>query len=339
MLDLDRMRHVSLSARPRVQRLLALGMLMPNYNLPPRVRIRTEGGDRIPDEPVIFAMNHTDRYNYWPFQYWLWRNANRFTATWVKGKYYENKYLGRFMELTNNIPTPSRGYVLTKDFLGTVGRPPSDDEYRALRRLADGEPVDPPAVPDSIRSTPRNILGRDYDPSAESYPACIDALMSDMMARYVELNAECFEKGLDLLVFPQGTRSRRLSRGRIGVAQAALQFRRTIVPVGCSGSDRVYPGGSPLARGGRITYRVGAPLSPADLADLALPAGVDPFGAEADPRHRDTMQASIPSTGSPTRTRATASPAPAGSCRANRGARARGRRAGGGCGPARTGYA
>ena len=42
----------------------------------------------MPDEPVIFAMNHTDRYNYVPFQYGLWQEKDRFTATWVKGKYY-----------------------------------------------------------------------------------------------------------------------------------------------------------------------------------------------------------------------------------------------------------
>jgi 1-acyl-sn-glycerol-3-phosphate acyltransferase len=293
MLDLDRMKRVSLSARPRVQRLLGWGVLMPNYNLPPRVRIRTEGAARIPPEPVIYAMNHTDRYNYWPFQYWLWRHEARYTATWVKGKYYENKYLGRFMELTNNIPTPSRGYVLTKDFSRTIGRAPSSDEYRALRAAADGEDRSGRGLPDEILARPRNILGRDFDPRAESYAACIDALMRAMTTRFVELNAECFDKGLDLLVFPQGTRSRRLSRGRIGVAQAALRFRRPIVPVGCSGSDQVYPGGNPLAKGGEITYRIGEPLTASELAEYELPEGADPFGAEAEPDHRDRLQALV----------------------------------------------
>ena len=297
MLDLNRMQNVSLSARPFVQRLLGLGVLMPNYNLPPRVRIHTEGSDKLPNEPVIFAMNHTDRFNYWPFQYWLWRNAGRYTATWVKGKYYENPSLGRFMELTNNIPTPSRGYVLTKDFAMTVGRPPSDSEYRALRELANGESgqtsADTSELPGAILSTPRNILGRDYDPRVESYGACIDALMDAMKARFVELNAECFEKQLDLLVFPEGTRSRRLSRGHIGVAQAALRFRKTIVPVGCSGSDRVYPGWSPLAKGGTITYRIGEPITYSDMVDSHLPEGVDPFEAGSEPEHRAKLQAVV----------------------------------------------
>ena len=287
------MRRVALSARPKVQRLLGWGVLAPNYRLPPRVRIRAEGAERIPDEPVIFAMNHTDRYNYWPFQYWLWRHADRYTATWVKGKYYENKLLGRFMELTNNIPTPSRGYVLTKDFAQTVGRSPSDDEYRALRRLATGEDEAAAALPEAIGAHARDILGRFFDPSEETYAACIDALMGALMARFVELNEECFAKKLDLLVFPEGTRSLRLSRGRIGVAQAALRFRRAIVPVGCSGSDKLYPGGNPLARGGEVTYRIGEPMPYDALEEFQLPPGVDPFGERASEDHRLVLQALV----------------------------------------------
>jgi len=290
VLDLPRMRAISLTARPRAQRLIGLGFLAPNYELPPRVRIRVEGAERIPSEPVIYAMNHTDRYNYWPWQYWLWRHHGRFTATWVKGKYYQSRFVGTFMELTNNIPAPSRGYVLTRDFLSTLGRAPSDEEYRAMRRLCDGEELAPGALPDALLKTPRDLLGRFFDPARESYPACVDALMNDMMARFVELNAECFDKGLDLLVFPQGTRSVRLTPGHVGVAQAALRFRRPIVPLGCSGSDRVYPGSSPWARAGAITYRVGEPLWHEALADFHLPPGVDPFGAEADPEHRARLQ-------------------------------------------------
>ena len=293
MLDLPRMRRIRLSARPRVQRFLGHAVLTPNYRLPPRVHIDVEGDEHIPREPVIYAMNHTDRYNYWPFQWWLWRAHDRYTATWVKGKYYESRFTGRFMELTNNIPAPSRGYVITKDFARTVGRTPDETEYRALRQICDGEPVAAGAVPDAILTAPRDLLGRPFDPARESYADAVRALMSAMNDRFVELNAECFDKGLDLLIFPQGTRSIRLSRGHIGLAQVALRFRRPIVPVGCSGSDRVYPGGSPFARRGRITYRIGAPVTLDELDRRALPAGVDPFAAADDPRHRAAMQALV----------------------------------------------
>jgi 1-acyl-sn-glycerol-3-phosphate acyltransferase len=286
MLDLPRMERIRLSSRPRVQRLLGVAMLTPNYRLPPRVHIQVEGKERLPDEPVIYAMNHTDRYNYWPFQYWLWRELDRYTATWVKGKYYENRFVGRFMELTNNIPAPSRGYILTKDFTRTMGRQPSADEYRALRQLCDGETAE---VDPAILTTARDMLGRRFEPARESYAECVNALLAALNERFVALNEECFARGLDLLIFPQGTRSKRLSRGHIGLAQAALRFGRPIVPVGCSGSDRVYPGGSPWARRGTITYRIGQPFT--DQGAFRLPDGVDPFTA-GEP-HRERMQALV----------------------------------------------
>ena len=63
----------------------------------------------------MFALNHTDRYNYWPFQFELWRRDHeRMTMAWVKAKYYENKLLAGFFDLCNNLPLPSRGYIILK---------------------------------------------------------------------------------------------------------------------------------------------------------------------------------------------------------------------------------
>ncbi|MEZ4253024.1 MAG: hypothetical protein R3B99_32855 [Polyangiales bacterium] len=111
MLDIPRLDRIRLEARPRWQRAVARGVLFPNYELVParKVEIVFEGYEKVPKESVVFAMNHTDRFNYWPFQYQLWRDHRRFTATWVKGKYYENPIVGKFMEMTNNLPTVSRG--------------------------------------------------------------------------------------------------------------------------------------------------------------------------------------------------------------------------------------
>ena len=44
-----------------------------------------------------------------------------------------------------------------------------------------------------------------------------------------------------LLIYPQGTRSVRLTRGRPGVGQIALHFDLPILPVGCSGGDDATP--------------------------------------------------------------------------------------------------
>lgn len=300
MLDLNRLGRIRLSGNPLGQKVMGSLVLMPNFELPPRVKIDFEGFDNLPDEPVIFALNHTDRYNYWPFQYRLWRSLNRFTATWVKGKYYENALMGRFMELMNNIPTVSRGYLIARDFQAVCDRAPSTDEYRALRNAVDGAanpdtPSPDPSVlvevvPAPILEQPRNILGRTFAPEAEDYPTYINQLFGRMMQRFVELNIEARDKNLDLLIFPQGTRSIRLSRGRIGMAQMALYLKMPVVPVGCNGSDKVYPGNSPLGSQGHIVYRAGDPIYYEDMSQFHIDTPFEPFTPEAEALHHDAFQ-------------------------------------------------
>ncbi len=300
MLDLDRIRRIRLTGNPWFQKAVAATVLVPNYYTPPFVRIRFEGEDRIPDGPVIFAMNHTDRYNYWPLQFMLWWRLRRYTAAWVKGKYYEHPLMGLFMELVNSIPTVSRGYIIARDFRGTLRRRPTNEEYAAARAWVDGQasrpdgaPVEAPegALPAEILQQPRAILGRDFDPGRESYADAVNALFQEMMGRFVELNAEATDLGLDTIIFPQGTRSIRLSRGRIGLSQIALAQERTIVPVGCSGCDKLYPGGSPWARGGTVTYRFGEPLTYEGLEAFHTGEAFEPFTPAAEANHRSTFQA------------------------------------------------
>ncbi len=280
--------------------MMAWTVLAPNYHIPPRVSIEVEGYDRLPDGPVVYAMNHTDRYNYWPFQYHLYRNRGRFTATWVKGKYYESALVGRFMELTNNIPTVSKGYLVTKDFSATLGRRPTDEEYRTLRDRVDAvaagdDPGPRPELPgtEALFDRPRGMLGREYDPSQESWEAAVVELYRAMMRRFVELNIEATDLGLDLLVFPEGTRSVRLQKGRIGLAQLALKYRWTIVPVGANGCDQCYPGARPFARPGRIVYRIGDPITWESLAAFHIDEDYEPFTAAAEAAHGGAFQGAV----------------------------------------------
>jgi 1-acyl-sn-glycerol-3-phosphate acyltransferase len=102
-----------------------------------------------------------------------------------------------------------------------------------------------------------------------------------------------------LMVFPEGTRSPtgELQRPKDGLAMLALRTGATIVPIGVSGSDRVWPRGRPIPTpGGRVTVRVGHPFRLEDQ----LPAGLDRkaakgaatdlimrrIAAELAPRHR-----------------------------------------------------
>lgn len=290
MLDLPLLERISLVRRPLSQRIMGQ-FLAANYHWLPGVAIEVEHLERIPANPVLFAMNHTDRYNYFPFQFTLWRRFDRFTATWVKGKYYESAFLARFMESMLQLPTVSRGYLIAKDFLAAIGRRPTESEYACLREAVDARAMGrvgvlptAPAVPAALYQPGRNPFGIPFDGAKGDYADYIGALFHAMMARFVELNREAVAIGLDLLVFPQGTRSRRLLPAHDGIAQMALHLRIPIVPVGCNGSDLVYPGASPVGRRGRIVYRIGEPISYASLRPFHIDEPYVPFSAEAERR-------------------------------------------------------
>lgn len=291
MLDLPRLERLQLARRPFSQRFFGC-LLHVNYSWLPGISLEFEDQERIPDEPVIFAMNHTDRYNYWPFQYSLWRRLDRFTATWVKGKYYENPLLAQFMESMLQLPTVSRGYLITRDFVEVMGRTPTDQEYTLLRSAVDARAIgeegalpEPPEVPEMLLRKARNPFGVAYEPAEGDYADYICALFYAMMSRFAELNREARDIGLDLLVFPQGTRATRLLPSHLGIAQMALHLKIPIVPVGCSGSDHVYPTGSPFAGKGRIVYRIGEPIRYEDLSPFHIAEEYVPFSATAERDH------------------------------------------------------
>lgn len=296
MLDLARLERLKLVRRPRSQRFFGT-LLGVNYRWLPGVEIELEGRERLADEPVIFAMNHTDRYNYFPFQYELWQQFDRFTTTWVKGKYYENALVARFMESMLQLPTVSRGYLITRDFLSVLGRTPTDHEYALLRTVVDARALgheatlpSPPDVPEKLLRKARNPLGIAYDPAHADYADYICTLFRAMMARFVELNREAADIGLDLLIFPQGTRAKRLLPSHVGISQIALHLRLPIVPIGCNGSDRVYPGSAPIGHRGRIVYRIGEPILYEDLAPFHVKESFAPFSATAERDHADAFE-------------------------------------------------
>ena len=301
MLDIPRLKNIPLSPRPITQKFLGYLALWPNYRFPPKVDIRLVDFDRVPEGSVIYAMNHTDRYNYWPFQFEMWQQYGRFTSTWVKGKYYENAFIGKFMQLTNNLPTVSRGYLITRDFLSAMKRTPNNEEYAALRNWVDltsqGQQPDVPVFSAEVESTllrqPRDVLGYAFDPDRETYPQYINSIFRVMMELFVALNQHALDLGLDILVFPQGTRSVRLIRGHIGLAEMAMRFQATVVPVGCSGSDLVYPGGNPFGKGGKIVYRIGEPIPYKEMERFHVPDDFTPFDAVHEAQHRDKLQGYI----------------------------------------------
>ncbi len=157
MIDLEHLNSISLSSNPLGQRIMARYVLSPNYRLFQNVDIRLENVERIPrDETVIYAMNHTDRYNYWPFQYELWRMHYPFTTVWAKGKYYRSKAVGKFLDSCNVIPVPSMGYLVEEYYKQSFGRKIGKEEYRVIKDWIDGK-IDEAASAGETQ-------GRDDDP-------------------------------------------------------------------------------------------------------------------------------------------------------------------------------
>ena len=293
VLDLSRLRRIHLSRVPKGQIAVAEMILRWDYLLPRPTRIVLDGVENIPrDRTVFFAMNHTDRYNYWPFQYAMYCKRNlRYTATWVKGKYYEKEWIGRFMDSTNNIPLPSRGYLITTEFRRINARVPSKHEYRILRDVADGKMDESEARRNESTEVVRalDLTGSGHG----TFGTRLENLFQEMMDEVTRITGEALrDEDLNVLVFPQGTRSKRLPNGHTGLVQVAQHFGASIVPVGSNGSDRCYPGSAPFSRGGRIVYRIGRPLDPdgPELGKHRIREAFVPFSRAAGERHGAAFQ-------------------------------------------------
>lgn len=256
MVNLEYLERLKLVSRPWGQKIVASLLLFPNYNIFARVDIRVEGMEHIPrDENVIFAMNHTDRFNYWPFQYKLWsQRCFPYSTVWVKAKYYQNALLARGLDLCNLIPVPSLGYLLEEFFQERFRRKPDKQEYRIFKDLIEGKK-------DEYGLSLR--IGESFAALGESFIEQVRNSYEEIMSRVAEISkAALFEKNLNLIIFPEGTRSVKFGGGKNGLAQIALNTGKKVIPVGCNNSENVYKGSLPFARSGYVLYRVGEPLTP-----------------------------------------------------------------------------
>ena len=95
----------------------------------------------------------------------------------------------------------------------------------------------------------------------QGFAATLQARFLALMDEVMRLNRQVFELGLYVLVFPQGTRSVRLSRGHTGMMQVAQHLHCPSCPSGArevTGSTRA----TSLREGRCIVYRCGAPIHP-----------------------------------------------------------------------------
>jgi 1-acyl-sn-glycerol-3-phosphate acyltransferase len=286
MVDLEYLQNINLVAIPRMQQFLRTFALGPNYHIFQKVDIVFENPENIPKgQNVIFAMNHTDRFNYWPFQYKLSRLLHYpWTTVWVKGKYYRNKWLGRGLDACNLIPVPSLGYLIEEFYARKFNRRIDREAYRKVRDAIDGRDIETEEYAANVAETAR-LFG-------DGFIAFMRDYYEQVMAKVAELTRfALFEKGLSIIIFPEGTRGTQLGEGKTGIAQVALHTGKMVVPIGCNNSDQVYPDSLPFARSGRIIYRIGKPFS---VADRLQPFRIDePFrllSRESQLRHNDRFE-------------------------------------------------
>lgn len=255
MVDLEYLNNINLVNYSKVQKFVGRFFLGPNYHLLYDVDIRLENDHRIPrDENVIYAMNHTDRFNYWPFQYKLWRMEIPETTVWVKGKYYRNPLIAKGLDLCNLIPVPSMGYLIQEFYRRKHNKSMDRNLYRTVKDTVDGKEGEAYASGEKFEEID-NIFGESFVPFIRDY-------YEKIMEKVAELTSNAlFEKKLSLIIFPEGTRGKQLGEGRTGIAQVALHSGKKVVPVGCNNSDLIYPDSIPIARSGVVTYRIGEPLS------------------------------------------------------------------------------
>jgi hypothetical protein len=225
-------------------------------------------------------MNHTDRYNYWPFQYELWRMHYPFTTVWAKGKYYRSKVVGKLLDSCNVIPVPSMGYLVEEYYKQSFGKKIGKEEYRVIKDWIDGK-LDEAASLAKLKAETTTLFKESYIEHLREYHQALMEKVAELSTRALT------EWGLGLIIFPEGTRSLRLGEGKIGIAQIALYSGKKIIPVGCNNSDTVYTGHSPFAKTGAITYRIGEPLTVDDkLKEFRITEPFKLFSRESQQKYR-----------------------------------------------------
>ncbi len=256
---LEALRDFHLPAIPYAQIVISRLVIGANYRWPTRrTTISIDGLEHLEgDEPMMLAMNHTDRFNYAPFMRELDQLGFPPLAPWVKGKYYQNPIISRLLCWCACMPIPSRGFLLALDWLARMGQKPDSQEYRQLRELGDGT-----WDGGELKATVLEYLRRAPGGGAEGFFPAFQEHFEGLSGEVVRINEESMGLGYRPLVFPQGTRSKRLTRGFSGVVQMALHLGVRIVPVGVSGSDNIYPGDSPFSVAGHVHYSVGEPFDP-----------------------------------------------------------------------------
>lgn len=231
-------------------------------------------------EPVLIATNSTQKYDFIALRRAA-SSAGVKVVTVTKGKNYHDRIMALAMGHLGVVPLASRGYLILVDFTQTIGRRPSDLEYRRLRDAVDRDAALPDQEPFvALSGRARSLLGWDIAPARDGYGGALREVYRAVMAETVRLAGEAVRAGHHIQMYPEGTVSPRLGVGRTGAAQLARALGLAVVPVGMNGCPETFVGQGMAVRGGRIVIRVGEPMVPPPLATDFIP-----FDPDSERRH------------------------------------------------------
>jgi 1-acyl-sn-glycerol-3-phosphate acyltransferase len=240
-----------------------------------------------PTTPVLFASNSTQKNDFMPIRAeWVRRGVKAVTVT--KGKNYHLRGFGWLLGKVGVIPLASRGYLLLVDFTALLKRRPTEAEYRALRsHLDEGTPLPESADFERLQRAPRELMGLPFEPVTRGYRAALAEVYAWSMGHTLRLAREVVSAGYSIQMYPEGTVSSRLGKGRVGAVQLAHALGLVIVPVGMSGCREVFRGQGFALRGGEVRVRFGEPYA---LPRHELPDDFRPFHPDDEARHRPVLQ-------------------------------------------------
>lgn len=216
------------------------------------------------------------------------RRAGQRVVTVTKARNYHSPAMRPVLERTGVVPLASRGYVILVDASRVLGRRPTEDEYRAMRDHLDRDaPLPDDAAFDALRSRPRDVLGVRFEPSREALRATWRRVYRALLGEALRLSREAVAAGFSVQMYPEGTVSSRLGRGRIGAMTFAKALGVEVVPAGMSGCREVFRGATLGLRGGTVDLRFGEAYTP-DLSGLA--DDFEPFDPDHEDRARPVLQ-------------------------------------------------
>jgi len=255
--------------------------------LPPRTQVELSGTENLPKGPAVLCPNHTHKFDFLPLRTVLLLQGDLQLMTWIKARDYKSPGMRWILGKGGNVPLVSRGYLIAADFAEVHRRKPTEEEYRQLRaHIDDGTPLSD-ALSQALQ-TPRRIAEVAVDLTTGYRQALRDAYRT-LMAESLRLAREGTALGRHQHVYPQGATSKQLTPGHPGAVQAALALDIPMVPVGMSGCREVFIGKDhPVARGGRITIRIGKPMA---VQRDALPRAFRPFDPDHEDQYKDALQA------------------------------------------------